>query len=507
MRSAHLAIDLGASSGRAVLGVLEVDRQVLEEVHRFEHLPIDTPSGPVWDFTGIVNNVLTGLRRGAKAAEDAGVELRSVGVDTWGVDWTVVAPGGDLVGLPRCYRDPSNAGARAAVLDEVEGGVEGVYRRSGIQPLPFNTLFQLHGRLRHAPELVPANGKLQLMPDVLHYLLSGKTSHERTNASTGSLLSAETAEWDHELLASLGLPKDLFGPLIDAGTCLGKLRPELAAELGVPESIEVVAPATHDTASAIAAVPAVKSEPGSWAYLSSGTWSLLGVELRDSITSKEALDSGFTNEIGAVVNGKPSVRFLRNIGGLWLIQELQRDLARTGTDLSFAELASLAEAEGPFRTLIDPNATDLAAPGDSIAKLKGHASRSDQPIPETAGQLARCCLDSLAMCYAETIDRLERLTGRKIEVLHIVGGGSQNELLNRLTASAVGRPVVVGPVEATAIGNLLLQAKGLGLVSDLHDVREIVARSFAVKQAEPLDLQDDWSEKRNLYATLTLSQV
>ena len=285
------------------------------------------------------------------------------------------------------------------------------------------------------------------------------------------------------------------------------LRPELAANLGVGPGVEIVAPATHDTASAVAAVPADESEPGSWAYLSSGTWSLIGVELEEPITSPEAYHAGFTNELGVDRNGKPTVRFLRNIGGLWLIQELQRDLALQGTDLSFSDLAALAEKAEPFRTFVDPNASDLGTPGQIVTKLQAHAEQTGQPTPTSPGELARCCLESLALCYAETLDRLEQLTGRSIQVLHAVGGGIQNRLLNRLTAAAIGRPVLAGPVEATAIGNVLVQAMGLGLVRDLGELRQIVARSLPPQQVDASNVSGDWASARERFASLTSQAV
>lgn len=505
MQTAHLAIDLGASSGRAVLGLLGGEPLRLEtrEVHRFEHLATDTPAGPVWDFTGILREVYSGIRAGVAAAKETGVELSSVGVDTWGVDWGLVSPAGGLLGLPRCYRDPLNAQAKDWVLDRVEGGPAGLFARNGIQPMPFNTLFQLYGRAETAADTLVGEGRLQLTPDLIHYHLTGKLSNERTIASTGALLDADTRDWDRELLESLGIPTSILGPLSDAGTRLGPLRPELAAELGAPESLEVVLPASHDTASAVAAVPAAGRAPGTWCYLSSGTWSLLGMELETPLTTAEALNEGFTNELGAPRNGQPTVRFLRNIGGLWLIQELRRDLAKHGTDVDFAELALLAEEAPGFKTVIDPNADDLAAPGDSIAKLKGHAKRTGQAIPETPGQLARCCLESLALCYAETVDRLEKISGGKIEVLHAVGGGINNRLLNQLTAAAIARPVVTGPVEGTSIGNLLTQAMGLGRFDGLDALREIVARSFPVEVIEESGDSTSWGEARSRYQQVT----
>lgn len=509
MVSTHLAIDLGAGSGRALLGVLSGEPKTLsvEEVHRFEHTPIETPAGPVWDLTGIANHVLRGVAEGAKRAREAGAELSSFGVDGWGVDWGVVAPSGGLVGLPHCYRDPANEAARERVLGKIDGGAEALYARNGIQPLPFNTLFQVSGRLETSPESVPPNGRLLLLPDLLHYWLSGRLSNERTNASTGSWLRLDGEDWDDELLGLVGIPRGLLGEVIDAGTPLGCLRPQLADSLGVTGRVEVVAPATHDTASAIAAVPVTNKSPGTWAYLSSGTWSLLGAELSEPIATPEALEAGFTNERGVRRGGRPTVRFLRNIGGLWLLQELRRDLARNGTEVGFAELARLASEASPFGTIIDPNAPDLAAPGESIAKLRAHAERTGQPIPQTPGELARCCLESLALCYAETIDRLETLVGRKIESLHAVGGGVKNELLNRLTAGAIQRPLYVGPVEATGVGNLLMQAVGLGSIEGLDELRAIVARSFPVTRVEPdaADAGEGWDAARRRYAEITQS--
>ncbi|QDT68748.1 Rhamnulokinase [Planctomycetes bacterium MalM25] len=487
-----------------MLGLLEGEPLSLriEEVHRFKHVPLEAPGGPVWDLTGIANEVLLGVKLGAEAARAAGVELKSVGVDTWGVDYGVVNQHGELIGLPHCYRDPANTAARGEVLGELKGGAESLYRRTGIQPLPFNTLFQLWARVQKGSEMMPTSGRVQLMPDLLHFWLSGTHSNERTNASTGALLEASTADWDRANLQQLGIPQDWFGSLCAPGTRLGKLRPELTAGLGVSPEIEVVAPATHDTASAVAAVPATGREPGTWAYLSSGTWSLLGVELAEPIATAEAFQAGFTNELGVDCQGKPTVRFLRNIGGLWLIQELQRDLALQGSEHSFSDLAALAVKAEPFRTQIDPNAEDLAAPGQIVAKLRGHAERTGQPLPTSPGELARCCLESLALCYAETLDRLEQITGRKIEVLHAVGGGIQNDFLNCLTAAAIGRPLFTGPVEATAIGNVLVQAMGLGLIEDLAELRHLVARSLPPQQVDASEVPSDWTSARERYTTI-----
>lgn len=428
MPSAHLAIDFGASSGRAMLGVLDDEPKILRltEVHRFEHAPLSTPVGPVWDLTTLWRELLVGLRLGSAAAQDAGIELVSIGVDTWAVDWVLVEPGGELLGLSHNYRDPSHVKARERLLSQLPGGSEGLYARTGIQPQPFNTLFQIEARRHASPELfasLPVGSRLLMLPDLFHYWLTGVMSNERTNASTTSMLSAVTGDWDPELLDVVGLLSDVMPELADAGDTLGTIRPELATELGIPEGICVVLPATHDTASAVAAVPSTGEASGSWAFLSSGTWSLLGVEIENPITTPHALAVPFTNERGVA----DRTRFLRNIAGLWLVQELRRDLAKHGDSFDFGQLASLAEEASPLRSLVDSNRPEFAEHGDMIAKLRGLAREAGQPEPETPGQLARCCLESLALCYAETIDRIESLTSVHIGSLYLVGGGVNND--------------------------------------------------------------------------------
>lgn len=485
-----------------MLAILEGEPLVvrLEEAHRFSHEPLDTPVGPVWDLTTLWREVLAGVKAAAVMACGAGVEIQSVGCDTWGVDWGLVEPGGELVGLPHAYRDPEHARARDRVLSRIEGGAEAVYARTGIPPQSFNTLFQVEARHAASPGLFTVNDtSLLLLPDLLHFWLSGVRANERTNASTTSMLSAVTGDWDRELLAMVGLPSTALGKIVEPGTRLGPVRAELAAALGLPKGVQVVAPGTHDTASAVAAVPAEGATAGSWAYLSSGTWSLLGVELDRPMTSPEALEAGFTNEQG--VGGK--TRFLRNIAGLWLVQELRRDLERQDKKYEYAQLADLAAEALALRTIVDPNAADLAAPGGSIAKLRGHAERTGQPMPETPGQLTRCCLDSLALCYADTVERIESLTDHRIETLYLVGGGVNNRLLNQLAADATGRTVKLGPSEATALGNALVQATGLGLVKDVDALRGVVARSQGVEVVAPKPDSADWATaKRRFHALL-----
>ncbi len=503
MATAHLAIDFGAGSGRAMLGLFDGDPRTLrlEEVHRFEHAMLPTPSGPIWDLTSLWRELLVGLRSGAAAAKEAGIELASVGVNSWAVDWVFVEPGGELLGLPHAYRDPANEPAKQRVLDRLPGGVEELYRATGIQPQPFNTLFQLEARRHASPGLfrtASQHAELLLLPDLFHYWLSGARSCERTNASSTSMLDVATRDWDRGLLRAVELPHRPLQRLIDPGTVIDRVRPELAEEVGVSRELLVVAPATHDTASAVAAVPAVDEASGTWAYLSSGTWSLLGVELDEAITSPEALAVPFTNELG--VAGK--VRFLRNITGLWLIQELRRDLRKRGEEIDFATLTDQAESAKPLRTLVDPNASEFAQPGDIIRKLRRRAGRTGQPTPETNGQLARCCLESLALAYADTIEQIEALTSTPIDTLYVVGGGVNNRLLNQLTAQATGRRVMIGPSEATAIGNALVQAVGMDEIADLQELRAVVARSFPCETIQPNDAGLDWSNARRRYGTL-----
>ena len=478
MPTAHLAIDLGASSGRAIVGVLgdKDDRSLsLEEVHRFAHHPCATPAGPTWDLTGIWLNVIEGIKQGVTWCRDQEVELSSIGVDTWGVDWGLVSKSGELLGLPHCYRDPQNAAAMEGVL-KIVGGKEELYRRTGIQVMDLNSIFQVYARHQAEPGLFDAAHRLLFMPDLFHYWLSGEMKTERTIASTSGMLALETGEWDVELMEMLGLPTHMLGPIVDPGSKLGTLREEIATATRASDSVQIIAPGSHDTASAVAAVPLGQesTDDPNWAYISSGTWSLMGAELGQSFASDESCAAPFTNELG--LSG--TTRFLKNIAGLWLIQELRRQRVEAGEEVTFAELADQARTATPYRTLIDPNASQFAAPGNMAEKIREFAQATDQPEPETMGDLVRCCLDSLALCYRQTVEMLESTLEIKVEVLHIVGGGTQNGLLNEITGAAMQRKVVTGPVEATAIGNVLIQAMGCGALADLQAIREVVAATF-----------------------------
>lgn len=499
MRTAHLAIDLGASSGRAMLGILSGEplKLELEEVHRFEHHPCTVPTGIVWNLTGIWRQILHGLAAAAIRCRELGIDLTSIGVDCWGVDFVLMGRGGEVLGLPHCYRDPRNTTAMHRVLDSV-GGKAALYERTGIQLLPFNTVFQLDA-VRHAePAMLEAAERLLFLPDLFHYWLSGEPTTERTIASTGSLLNVHSGEWDQELLNQVDLPNGIFGKLVEPGTQVGTIRDALAHETGSPRGLRVIAPACHDTASAIAAAP-VADAGAHWAYLSSGTWSLLGAELASPCVNDAALEGSFTNERGV----GSTIRFLKNIAGLWLVQELRREWADAGEAYGFGQLVELAEAAQPLRTLVDPNDESLAAPGAMTPRLDALAAQSHQPVPETPGQYVRCCLESLALTYAQTASCLFGATGSSIERLYVVGGGTKNVLLNRMTAAAMDCPVLTGPAEATAMGNALVQAIGCGTLDGLGSLRKVVARSTAVDEAKPVGEPDSWQRARERFETIT----
>ncbi len=500
MSQAYLAIDLGASSGRAMIGLLEGDppRLTLEEVHRFEHHPCMTPTGPVWDLTGIWRNTLQGLRAAAAWCHEHGAQLVSIGVDTWGIDWTLVGSSGELLGLPHCYRDPQNEAACQRVLDQL-GGFDRLYERTGIQRMAFNTLFQVAARHAAEPKLFEAAERLLFLPDLLHYWLSGEMVNERTIASTSSMLNVANGDWDRTLLEQLGLPTHILGTIVEPGTLVGPLRDELASATGAPQHLQVIAPASHDTASAVAAVPvSEKAAQQGWAYISSGTWSCLGAELSAPITTAEAAQVPFTNELGV----GSTVRFLKNIAGLWLVQELRREMKEHNTDADYETLTNLAEGAEPLRTLIDPNAPQFASPGNMAEKIRAFARDTGQPEPDNPGRLVRCCLESLALCYRHTSEQLSAVVGHPIGKLFVVGGGTQNRLLNQLAADAMDCPVSSGPVEATAAGNVLVQAMGRGAIRSTTEIRDVVVRSFPLEEHERNRDDTLWSKVQERYLSL-----
>ncbi|MEO0588369.1 MAG: rhamnulokinase family protein [Planctomycetota bacterium] len=472
---AHLAIDMGAESGRVIIGSLANGRLEIDEAHRFNHLPVDLPTGLHWDTTGILREITAGLTAAARRCAERGLTPTTVGADTWGVDYALLDPSRELLGLPHCYRDPRTAPHYDAAIEKL--GKPRIYGRTGIQFMSLNTLYHVMAAQADTPGLLERATHMLFMPDVIHFFLCGELAVERTIASTSQMLDID-GRWSTDLLAQLGLPTHMLHAPVEPGTTLGTLRQSLAEATGLPADLNVVLPGSHDTASAVAAVPADPAD-GNSCYLSSGTWSLLGVERDTPDTSDAALAAGFTNEAG--VGGK--FRFLKNISGLYIVQEIRRDLARHGDEFEYPTLTKLAEEAAGFETTLDANDPRFGTPGDMPDKLRAAAEETGQPAPQTPGELVRCALLSLAKCYADTIQQLRDL-GNTIDRLHLVGGGGKNQLLNQLTADATGLPVVVGPTEATAIGNLLTQAFG-GSADSLTKIREVVRASTELSEVNP----------------------
>lgn len=474
-----LAFDLGAESGRGLLGLFDGARIGLEIIHRFANGPVQTLDTMHWDVLRLYFEIITTLR---KTAAEHG-EVASLGVDTWGVDFALLGRDGSLLGNPRHYRDPHTENILEDAFKKIPR--EQVFRRTGIQFMRFNSIYQLLALQRARSPLLDAAESMLFMPDLFHYWLSGVKANEYTNATTGQLIDPESRTWARDLVRAFELPDKILGSLVQPGTNLGPLRSSIAAETGM-RSVPVIAPATHDTASAVAAVPATGS---SWCYISSGTWSLMGAELNKPFVNDKALRYNFTNEGG--IGG--TVRFLKNIMGLWLVQECRRTWERGGKSYDYEELMRLAETAPPFVSLVDPDHSSFLLPPSMPQALVDFCKRTGQSTPVEPGAVIRCALESLALRYRWVLERMEEMLGRRLETIHIVGGGSQNTLLCQLTADACNRQVLAGPVEATAIGNVLVQAIGLGLLGALADAREVVQRSFEVRAFSPQNPQR-WQE-------------
>ncbi len=492
--SDYLALDLGAESGRGLLGRFDGQALQLEEVHRFPNTPVRMLDTLHWDFPFLFGEMKTAL--GKAGAQAPGLE--SVGVDTWGVDFGLIGRGDTLLGNPVHYRDARTEG----MMDEAFRIVprRRIYEATGLQFLNINTLYQLLALARAKSPLLDVAETLLMIPDLVGWLLTGRRAGERTDSSTTQLYDPRSGTWSDELCQELGLPRAILPELIDPGTVLGPLRSSLAEEVGL-RRLRVVAPGTHDTASAVAAVPTVRpaslSGMPDWCYLSSGTWSLLGVEIPRPIIDDRTLADNFTNEGGVA----GTTRLLKNIMGLWLVQECKRTWARAGHDHSYDELIALANAARPFAALVDPDDPAFFPPGDMPARIANACVRTGQTPPADEGAVVRCSLESLALKYRWVVGRLQAITGTPIRALHVVGGGARNALLNQFTADACGIPVIAGPVEATAIGNVLLQMMALGRLTNLAEGRALVARSFPVTTFEPQD-PAAWQDAAGRFQTL-----
>jgi rhamnulokinase len=465
-----LAVDLGATSGRVMLGELEQGVLTLEELHRFANTPVQLPTGLYWDTLRLFHEIRRGL---GVAGRERKLKIDAIGVDTWGVDIAFLGEDGALVDNPHHYRDARNNGVPEKTFEVVPK--EEIFEVSGIQFMQINSLYQWHAmKLAGLPALRIAK-KLLFMPDLFNYWLTGVARAERTIASTSQFYDPRQRAFATGMLTKLGLDASILAELVDPGTKLGPLLPDIAEFSGLG-AVPVYASGGHDTADAVVSVPA---EGKNWCYISSGTWSLMGVELDEPVIDAATMAENFTNEAGAA--GK--IRFLRNIAGMWLLEECRAAWALEGNNFTYEELMESAAAAKPRTAVIDSDA--FLEPGHMPQRIAEFCRNSGQRVPLDPGEMTRVILESLAERYRQVLVSIEKLTGRKIRVIHIVGGGSQNRLLNQLAADITGRVVIAGPVEATAIGNILIQAMGAGEVKDLKEAREIVARSFPVERFEP----------------------
>jgi rhamnulokinase len=485
------AVDLGAQSGRVATGRFDGDFLRVDEVHRFANEPIRLEGTLYWDAPALYAQVLDGLRAAARLGQ-----IASVAVDSWAIDFGLIDSAGRLLANPVHYRDGRRAAGVQGVLERIPS--RELYGRTGIQLLPINTIFQLAAMATDGDPAIAAADRLLLVPDLFHYWLCGSTSTELTNASTTQCLDVQDATWTVDLLDRLGVPTEIFPEVVAPATPLGTLSSATADATGLSRT-QVIATATHDTAAAVAAVPMTGER---CAYLSVGTWSLVGIESREPVLGDTAYASNVTNERG--VDG--TFRVLRNVTGLWLVHECRRAWAADGRERSFDELAALAGDAPALRSFIDPDDPAFAEPGDMAPRVADFCTRTGQAVPESDGAVVRCILESLALKQAETVDVLASVSGRTLDVLHVVGGGASNRLLCAWTAEAAGRPVQAGPVEATLVGNLLVQAMALGEVGSLAEGREIVRRSFAPTLYEPVGAAA-WAEARERFAALSDNEV
>lgn len=471
MNRHYLALDLGAESGRAILAHLDGDRVQLTEVHRFGNTPVQLPTGMYWDTLRLFHEICEGIRAAGKAVD----HFDGLAIDTWGVDFGLLDAQGELLQNPRHYRDHRTQGVQAKVSSTVPRAE--IFRQTGIQFMDINSLYQLYAIQRDSPHLLELTSKLLFMPDLFNYFLTGTFASERTIASTSQFYDPARKRFATDMLRKLGISAGFFAELIDPGTQMGPVLPYVSERCGLKQDVQVYTTGSHDTASAVAAVPA--SESDKWCYISSGTWSLMGVELNEPIINDESLEANFTNEVG--VDGK--IRLLKNIPGLWVLQECRRAWAREGQEYSYSELMERAAAANPIKTLVDLD--EFVLPGNHPQRICEYCRRTGQEAPQDAGAMTRVVLQSLAVRYKQVLETLEKLTNRKIEVIHIVGGGSRNTLLNQFAADITGRRVIAGPTEATAAGNALIQAMGSGDIHSLGELRAMVRRSFELAEFTP----------------------
>ncbi len=485
-----LAMDFGASSGRGIIGRFDGERITTEEIHRFENRPVTLAGRFSWDTPALYSEILTAISKGVNS--DGGIG--TVGVDTWGVDYGYIDRNGHLIGTPTHYRDTRTAGIREKLFAKMPW--EELYSVTGIQDLNFNTVYQLYADLLYSPHLVDTADKMLFMPDLFNYLLTGEKRTEYTIASTGAILDAKTRLISSELLKRVGIPEKLFTPMTDPSSVLAPLRDDVCAVTGADVSVKVVNTASHDTASAVIAVPA---ESENFVYISSGTWSLLGTELSEPLITDTSRKYTFTNEGGA--EGK--IRFLKNIAGLWLSQESRRQWRREGKEYSFDELAAMAASVKSRRFIIDPDDDRFTPPGDMPRRIADFCEETGQGRPETHGEIVRCIFDSLALRYRWGAEKIQEMSGNSVPFIHIVGGGTKEKDLCRLAADACGIPVYAGPTEATALGNIASQLISSREIKNVAEARSVIASSFPMVEYEPhREDKEAWDEAYERFLTI-----
>jgi rhamnulokinase len=475
----YLAIDLGAESGRAILGSLDGERLSLSEVHRFSNFPVRQPDGIHWDVLRLWNEIKAGISAGVERRG----RLHAIGIDAWGVDFALLDRDGNLLSNPFHYRDTRTDGMLDRAFSRISR--QAIFEQTGIQFMQINTLYQLFSMALNRSPLFEVAHTLATIPDLFNYWLSGQTTCEFTNATTTQCYNPRTRDWAWPVLEALDIPKQIFRPVSQPGTVLGPVLAQVGEETGAT-GVPVVLPACHDTGSAVVAVPA---EHKDFAWISSGTWSIMGTEAFQPGISEKTLQFNFTNE-GGVFN---TWRLSKNIMGLWLVQECKRTWTQSGENLDYDEITGMASQARPFLAVIDPDDFTFLHPGDMPARIQDFCRRTGQPVPETKGEIVRVALESIALKYRWVLECLEEITGKSLDPIHIIGGGSRNRLLNQFTADATGRSVVTGPIEATATGNVVMQAISLGHLGSLEEARQVIRKTFPPEIYSPTT-RSGWDE-------------
>ncbi|MBK7107055.1 MAG: rhamnulokinase [Ignavibacteriae bacterium] len=479
-----LAIDFGAESGRAIVGILENNKIKLEEVHRFPNRPVNVHGSLHWNILQLFEELKTGI---SKAIQKGHSDIKSIAVDTWGVDFGFVTKDNQLLGNPFAYRDSRTNGILEKAFKLMPKDV--IYNLTGIQFMQINSAFQLLSMVKSKSEILKSADKLLFMPDLFNFLLTGEKKSEYTISSTSQLLNAKTKNWESKIFSGLKIPQKIMCEIVSPGTKIGNLNSSICNSLGL-KNIDVIAVGSHDTASAVAAVPNLKNN---WAFISSGTWSLIGIETDKPVINKKSFEYNFTNEGG--VGGK--IRFLRNVMGMWIIQQLKKEWEKEGNSYSYIQLNKIAEKANPFKCFIDVDSSDFLNPQSMIEAINNYCKKTNQLKPKNKAEYVRSVLESLAVKYRIIIENINSITNKKIDTLNIVGGGSQNDLLNHFTADCSKLKVIAGPVEATAFGNILVQAIANNCIKDISSGRKIISNSVEIKVFNPV-ISKDWE---NYYQT------